>query len=515
VAIVDFTIDQAVAPKRRGFGQWLFAPEHSLWLGSALLGVWCLFLFFFGIGSTQFFKTESLRAIVAREFLDSGNWIVPKLYGEALFTKPPGMYAAIALCSLPFGEVTEWSARLPSALAATITVLMLFGYFSRVFGRRTGFLAALIIPMSPIWLDKASAAEIDMMQVMWVTGSILCLLRALEKVEKNAERPERSSVALGWWTGALLCVAGGFLTKWTAPAFFYATAIPLLWMRGRVRLLWSSAHLVAVAIGASLCLAWVGAAAASAGWSTLWETVLREGMQRVSPSWAPHTDAWWVFVLHPIRIWYTNLPWSLVALLACRPSFGRLWDERQRRCWQGLHCWIWPNLLIWSLMLDHKARHSFPLFPAIGGLAVMVVAAWLDGKLAWNWRVPPIRVVQTAMVLWLAAKLFYVVVVPQMPSRQIDRDPRGKGAILARLVPDGDILYLFKIKDEGIMFYYGREALRLDGPALLPASGRPVYCILAKAEWDNWRQHSSRPATALTEGLKDEQGAEMVLARVD
>src|SRR5262249_6311647 len=119
----------------------------------------------------------------AAEMLRSGNWVVPRLYGEPLFTKPPGMYVAIALCSAPFGAVSEVTARLPSALAAVLTVLLLYGTFARTFGRRGGLLIAVLAPMSPLWLDKATAAEIDMLQVLWVTGSVLCLLRALEAEE--------------------------------------------------------------------------------------------------------------------------------------------------------------------------------------------------------------------------------------------------------------------------------------------------------------------------------------------
>src|SRR5262249_43374993 len=101
-----------------------------------VLLVWCGLLFFYGIGDSELWRTESLRAIIGREFLQSGNWVVPRLYGEPLFTKPPGMYALIALCSAPFGGVTEWTARLPAALAATLTVLMFFWYFGRELGRR-------------------------------------------------------------------------------------------------------------------------------------------------------------------------------------------------------------------------------------------------------------------------------------------------------------------------------------------------------------------------------------------
>src|SRR6267378_1081902 len=69
-----------------------------------------------------------------------------------------------------------------------------------------------------------------------------------------------------WWLGALLCVAGGILTKWTAPAFFYGTVVTLLWWRGRLRLLLGRHHLVGAAVCASLCLAWIGTAVALSNW---------------------------------------------------------------------------------------------------------------------------------------------------------------------------------------------------------------------------------------------------------
>jgi hypothetical protein len=101
-----------------------------------------------------------------------------------------------------------------------------------------------------------------------------------------------------------------------------------------------------------------------------------------------------------------------------------------------------------------------------------------------------------------------------LPQRDLQRDPRGKGALLASLVPANSILYLFQMKDEGIMFYYGRPVLRLARPADLPSSGEPLYCILAINEWRTWSQHSTRAAVPLTNGLCDEQGDEMVLVRV-
>ncbi len=123
-------------------------------------------------------------AIIAREMLHTGNWIVPTLYGEPLFTKPPGMYVAIALCSWPLGDVTEWSARLPSALAATAAVFLMAWFFTRQLDLRAGLLAGLLTPMSVFWLERSTSAEIDMLQVAWVTASILFFLRAFTNGER-------------------------------------------------------------------------------------------------------------------------------------------------------------------------------------------------------------------------------------------------------------------------------------------------------------------------------------------
>ena len=77
-----------------------FAVSHAV-----ILAAWCGVLFLYGVAAGPLYRTESLRAIIGRECLH-GHWLFPVLYGEPFLTKPPGQYAAIGLCSLPFGEVT-------------------------------------------------------------------------------------------------------------------------------------------------------------------------------------------------------------------------------------------------------------------------------------------------------------------------------------------------------------------------------------------------------------------------
>ena len=461
----------------------------------------CAFLFLYGLGAGELYKTESLRAIVAAEFLRSGDWITPRLYGEPLLTKPPGAYAAIALASWPSGGVSEWTARLPSAAAATLVVFLVYGCFRRYFGQVYGLVAAAIAPASMMWLAAAPSAEIDMLQLAWVASAVLCFVRAVECHETGDRRAEWL-----WLPAALLCVAGGALTKWTAPAFFYLTAIPFLLWRHRLYLLWGRPHLLSVLVAILPCVAWVLAVAGRVGWAPLFDTVSREALQHLSPMHHTRPYPWAEVVEFPLLFLAANLPWSAAALVTLPPAFMRLWDERGRRLLQALHCWVWPNLLFWSLVPGHHVRHALPLQPGLAGLAAMVWIAWLSGRLRWPlpW-VKPGHVLVGLLAAWLVVKIVFVQGV--VPNRDGDRFPREKAEQIARLVPSGETLYLCDLKDEGILFYYGRPARRVDNLDALGRTGKPVYCVLTASEWE------ARPGAALL-WLRDEQGDPFVLTQV-
>jgi 4-amino-4-deoxy-L-arabinose transferase-like glycosyltransferase len=491
-------------------GRWLEALVERRGFAWAVLGLLCGIYFYYGLNSGELYRTEGLRAILAAEVLRSGNWIVPTLYGQPLFTKPPGMYVAIALTSWPFGEVTEASARFPSALAATITVWLFYWYFQRQLGRLGGFAAAIILPTTMMWLDKAPSAEIDMLQVAWVAAAILFFLRAIEEPQVFAPTAAaRSRFQALWWFASLLCVAGGVLTKWTAPAFFYGTAVPLLWWRGRLRLLWGWPHVVAAGLGAVLCFSWAGAAIAQAGWDVFYRTVSLEALMRLSPAHHHRPYPWLEVFRHPFVILGANVPWSLCALLCLRPGFSRLWDERGRQLLQAMHCWTWPNLLFWSVIPEHAPRHSMPLCTGLAGLAAMVWLAWLKGDLAWPVaRFRPGVLLAGMVVVWIATKVVFIHAI--VPARNPAREPRAKAAQIAGAVPPGKILYLFRLKDEGIMFYYGQPVLRLRGPQDLPSSNEPLYCILTQADRQHWPPN--KPIEVMLR-LADEQGDPIMVVR--
>jgi 4-amino-4-deoxy-L-arabinose transferase-like glycosyltransferase len=478
-----------------------------------LLTLFCAFLFFYGLGAGDLWRGENLRALVAAEFLRSGDWTVPTLYGQPLFSKPPGFYAAVALVSWCAGGVSEWTARFPSALAASITVILFYWYIGRQLGRLGGLIAAAILPASFMWLDKATVAEIDMLHVAWTTAAILCFFRALESAEGRRSDAQRSAGEWLWWPAALLCVAGGFLTKWTAPIFFYGTAIPLLYLRGRMRLLLALPHLIGAGVAAVACLSWVYAAVALAGWDSFYNTVSREMLARIVPGNYGGSYQWHEVLVYPLRIFATNLPWSAFALLALQPGFADLWDERGRRLRQALNCWLWPNLVFWSFIAEHTPRHSFPMYPAFSGLAAMVWLGWLTGRRRWPVRrFSPAPALVAILVLWLAVKLVHVHFV--VPSRNEMRQPRPKGSQLAAIVPKNKTLYVFQLKDrdEGILFYFGRPVRRLPGLEALPLGDGPAFCLLDEAEW---RELQELVTGEVVVQMPDETGKPIVVVRIE
>lgn len=488
-------------------------------LAPVLLLGWCAGLFAYGVAAGPLYRTESLRAIIGAEAL-RGHWLYPVLHGEPFLTKPPGQYAAIGLSSLPVGRVTEVTARFPSVVAATVAVFLMAGVFRRVLGDRVGLLAGLLVPCSVLWLDKAPSAEIDMTLVGWVTAALVLFHRAIETEERSSSL---------WLVGSLLCVAAGTLTKWTAPAFFALTALPFLAWQRRLRLLVSGPFLVAVSIAVAAVAGWAMLVAQQVGWDAPIETVRKEAAYRFAPKSAAKGYPWAEVVTYPLLVWAAHLPLSLFALRTLRRGFAARWDDRSQLLLAFLHCWAWPNLLFWALVPNHNVRYALPLSPALMGLGVMGLLDWWRRRAAYPPPLPGaaedeppalsagrssptsdrgsfLRTLAAFLALWLVVKVVFVEVV--IPRRTAGRNAEETAGVLRDLVPPGEPLYLVKLKDEGVLFYYGRPTRKLPSPAELP---RPAYVALIESEW---AEQEAAGGVELVRWMYDQQGDPLILARV-
>ena len=135
----------------------------------ALLSVLVLVPF---LGETIFYsKGEPREAIVAYTMLESGNWILPTNYGVEIAYKPPFLYWTIAVISSVLGGVTEFSARMPSALAFLAMQLVFFSFVAKRKDVKTAFLTSILLLSSFEVHRAAVACRLDMLQVSLIVIS--------------------------------------------------------------------------------------------------------------------------------------------------------------------------------------------------------------------------------------------------------------------------------------------------------------------------------------------------------
>ena len=145
----------------------------------ALLSVLVLVPF---LGETIFYsKGEPREAIVAYTMLESGNWILPMNYGVEIAYKPPFLYWTIAVISSVLGGVSEFSARMPSALAFLAMQLVFFSFVAKRKDVKTAFLTSILLLSSFEVHRAAVACRLDMLQVSLIVISLCLLFRWDEK----------------------------------------------------------------------------------------------------------------------------------------------------------------------------------------------------------------------------------------------------------------------------------------------------------------------------------------------
>src|SRR5580693_335638 len=163
---------------------------------SLLLAGFCAFLFLYGLAQFGLIGADEPRyAQVAREMLERHDWITPVLGDQPWLEKPPLYYWQAMIAYRVFG-VSDWAARLPSAVDASFLVLAVY-FFLRRF--RPGFEldGALIAASSAGIVGYARAASMDMALAAALTIGMLGWWAWRESQKKTYLAVFYSSLAFG------------------------------------------------------------------------------------------------------------------------------------------------------------------------------------------------------------------------------------------------------------------------------------------------------------------------------
>ncbi len=203
------------------FGRW-----HRLALCAVVAGA----LYVPGLGRPALWEPDEGRyAEIAREMVQSGDYVTPRDDWVRYFEKPPLMYWATAAAIGTLGA-SEFAVRLPAALFTVAEVVVTCALAETMLGAGVGMLAALVLALSPIVWGFARFLTLDPALAFFVTASLGAFHAAARKPELG------SGAARPWLTAAAATVALGTLTKGPVAlvicggvAFFY------LLLEGRLR----------------------------------------------------------------------------------------------------------------------------------------------------------------------------------------------------------------------------------------------------------------------------------------
>jgi 4-amino-4-deoxy-L-arabinose transferase-like glycosyltransferase len=323
-----------------------------------LLAGFCAFLFFYGLGRFGLIGADEPRyAQVAREMLERHDWITPVLGGQPWLEKPPLYYWQAMLAYSLFG-VSDWAARVPSALDATFMVIGIY-LFLRRFRRGIELDAALITASCAGVIGYARAASMDMALASAFTIGMLAWWAWRETAK-------RAYLVLFYAFMAL-----GMLAKGPVAPFLGAVVILLYCAMVRepllaVETLWFPGILIFCAIA----LPWY-VAVQMRNPQFFREFIVEHNLARFSTNLYHHVEPFWYYV--PVAL-LALVPWTVFVVMALVKSIRTWWAKRKSSAVGDADldfqfsifacCWLLAPVLFFSLSQSKLPGYILPAIPA-------------------------------------------------------------------------------------------------------------------------------------------------------
>ncbi|MFQ2272601.1 ArnT family glycosyltransferase [Aeromonas enteropelogenes] len=132
-----------------------------------------------GLGLRDPWPADEPRfALVAKEMVESGQWLFPMRGGEIYPDKPPMFMWGIAIAYLLTGSI-KVAFLLPSLLAGLLTLVLVWDLGRRLWTPQVGFLAGLLLLFTVQFTLQAKTAQIDALVTFFITLGLYSFIRFL------------------------------------------------------------------------------------------------------------------------------------------------------------------------------------------------------------------------------------------------------------------------------------------------------------------------------------------------
>jgi 4-amino-4-deoxy-L-arabinose transferase-like glycosyltransferase len=334
--------------------RWLYAGLAGLvvlvWLGT--------------LGARPLFNPDEGRyAEIPREMLKGGDWVIPHLNGLDYIEKPPLQYWATALSYSVFG-VSDFSARLYTALSALGTVLLMGLLARRWWGTDAGWRAVAVLSGMLLFVVLGQLLTLDMSLTFWMSLSLAGFLLA----------QTRSVGQVRWmllaWGAAGLAV----LTKGLVAALIPAAVLVLYSLLSRDAGPWRRLHLrFGLPLFLLITIPWHWLAAHRLD-DFLQFFFVHEHLARYLTPVSDRQEPWWFFGAVLLA---GTFPWtvSAVRIVATGWRSGATAGEFNVK----LFLWIWVVFIgvFYSLSDSKLIPYVLPVLPALA----LLIASQPDPKL--------------------------------------------------------------------------------------------------------------------------------------
>ena len=336
-----------------------------------LFWLFALLILATGLGLRDPWPADEPRfALVAKQMVESGDWLFPHRGSELYSDKPPlFMWMQAALLWLT-GNL-RIAFLLPSLLAALGTLWCVTDLGARLWTRRIGLYAGWITLLTIQFTWQAKKAQIDPMVVFWITLSCYALLRHV------LQGQNWRLWALGWAAAGL-----GTITKGVgviALLILIPAAVASLrgWAGVRIHArdarFWLGPLAFVAACGVWLVPMLIAALGNGSGDYRAYvdDILLRQTVTRYANSWH-HGQPWWYFIEVLLTAWLPTalaLPWAI-------PAWRRRLRRRDARFLIPLG-WV---LLVFVFFSIPSGKRDMYILPALPMLA-LALAPLLPGIL--------------------------------------------------------------------------------------------------------------------------------------
>jgi 4-amino-4-deoxy-L-arabinose transferase-like glycosyltransferase len=345
------------------------ALRPSIWRteGTRYLLVLAVVLLAVGLGQRSPWPADEPRfAQVAREMVETGQWLIPMRGGEPYPDKPPVFMWSIAAAYSAVGDL-RWAFLIPNALSGLLTLLLVMDLGARLWSPRVGQKAAILLLAAPQFLIQAKNAQIDAMVCAWITLGMYGLVRhAL------------LGPAWGWHALAWAAMGAGVITK--GVGFLPALALlPLavLALRGQAssRAVFRPAALLGPLVMLAVMALWLlpmWLVVRDSGDPLLMayrdNLLFKQTAERYVDPWM-HVKPWYYFLTSVIPVLWFPLP--LLLLVNGRRLARNL---RREPALMVMMTWVVLVVVFFSLSPGKRGVYVMPALPMLSLITARVVS---------------------------------------------------------------------------------------------------------------------------------------------